>query len=208
VITSGRKYLSDRPCLHGHVGWRWLGNRGCVECHRDGVNKFRRENPEVRKRQEAARKSSDPEGWKARRQEEHARWKARHPDRVAEIRRRASRKWHASHPELSRAKHKEFHRANPHKNAEYHSKRRSLESGADGKHTAADLRSLADRQRHRCAFCGVKLTKGRRAVDHIIPISRGGSNVPSNLQWLCFSCNSRKKDRDQHVFARELGLLL
>ena len=43
-----------------------------------------------------------------------------------------------------------------------------------------------------CSFCG---STEDLTVDHIIPVSRGGTNDLENLQPLCRSCNSYKKDR-------------
>ena len=37
-------------------------------------------------------------------------------------------------------------------------------------------------------------------VDHIVPRSRGGTDDPDNLQALCYSCNSMKRDRDTTDF--------
>jgi 5-methylcytosine-specific restriction endonuclease McrA len=46
-----------------------------------------------------------------------------------------------------------------------------------------------------CQLCGKKLTKENVTIDHIIPISRGGTNDKDNLQPLCSSCNSYKNTR-------------
>lgn len=43
-----------------------------------------------------------------------------------------------------------------------------------------------------CACCGKKLTTKTMTMDHIIPISRGGTNKPENLIALCESCNKQK----------------
>lgn len=43
-----------------------------------------------------------------------------------------------------------------------------------------------------CAHCG---TSESLSVDHVIPISRGGTNDLENLQCLCRPCNSRKGAR-------------
>lgn len=43
----------------------------------------------------------------------------------------------------------------------------------------------------RCVECGVT---ERLTIDHIHPVSKGGTNDPINLQTLCHRCNSRKSD--------------
>ena len=43
-----------------------------------------------------------------------------------------------------------------------------------------------------CVACG---TDERLQVDHIIPVSRGGTNDLDNLQMLCKSCNASKRDK-------------
>jgi hypothetical protein len=61
------------------------------------------------------------------------------------------------------------------------------------------------RDHHRCLRCN---TDERLTVDHIWPVSRGGSDDLENLQTLCQSCNSRKGarvDADQIDQARVLA---
>lgn len=79
---------------------------------------------------------------------------------------------------------------------------------AEGFYTPHDIGLLFLRQRGRCAMwnCRVKLTK--KHVDHIQPLSKGGTNWPRNLQLLCPTCNHRKHAKDPIVWAQENGRLL
>ena len=45
---------------------------------------------------------------------------------------------------------------------------------------------------YKCRICGAT---EKLVLDHIVPVSKGGSDDPSNLQTLCWSCNSRKGAR-------------
>lgn len=48
------------------------------------------------------------------------------------------------------------------------------------------------RDRGRCVDCG---TRERLEFDHIVPVSRGGSNTARNIELRCESCNRRKSAR-------------
>lgn len=73
--------------------------------------------------------------------------------------------------------------------AECKQRRRAREVDAPGHFTAGEWLELQEKQKNLCAGCFLpkKLT-----VDHIVPLSKGGSNYIGNIQGLCLSCNSRK----------------
>jgi ATP adenylyltransferase len=56
------------------------------------------------------------------------------------------------------------------------------------------------RARFRCELCEVSADVRALEVDHIVPRVRGGKDDPDNLQALCYSCNSMKRDRDATDF--------
>lgn len=89
--------------------------------------------------------------------------------------REAGRKWGKENPDKIRA--------NNHR-------RRARKRGAPGTHTAQEWADLCARYDHRCLCCG--MVPEKMTVDHVVPISLGGSNDIGNLQPLCLSCNSSK----------------
>jgi len=55
---------------------------------------------------------------------------------------------------------------------------------------------ILERDRFTCMDCGATPADGAKLeVDHTIPVSKGGSNDPSNLRTLCSDCNRGKSNR-------------
>jgi 5-methylcytosine-specific restriction endonuclease McrA len=73
-------------------------------------------------------------------------------------------------------------------------KRRAKLAQSPGNFTAADVARRCVEQKGLCALCGIPLTADFH-VDHIIPISRGGSNDASNIQIAHPFCNRSKGAR-------------
>jgi 5-methylcytosine-specific restriction endonuclease McrA len=44
----------------------------------------------------------------------------------------------------------------------------------------------------RCVYCGHALAPELATLDHVIPLSRGGSHLPGNLVSACQPCNQMK----------------
>lgn len=62
--------------------------------------------------------------------------------------------------------------------------------GASGSFTLLEWQEILEQYNYRCLACG---TTENISIDHIIPVSIGGTNYAANLQPLCKSCNSSKQ---------------
>ena len=57
--------------------------------------------------------------------------------------------------------------------------------------TAIKKQEIHERFNHKCVYCG-ELSE---EIDHIVPISRGGTNDDNNLVAACMACNRSKSDK-------------
>ena len=55
---------------------------------------------------------------------------------------------------------------------------------------------ILKRDGFRCVICGASAQDGAKLhVDHIVPVSKGGKTIKSNLRTLCSTCNLGKRDK-------------
>ena len=186
-----RRYFTGAPCVKGHIAERHTTDKTCIECKRERASlpknrasKARREARPKHKTRRAANmrrlREQDPEGYRARQNA----WMKLNIGRV----RRYSRDWNK-------------------RNKLYRRAQQAARRSNEGSYSSNDVLDIYRKQKGRCAACGVKL---RRVfdVDHIVPLKRGGTSWPRNLQLLCRTCNRSKKDRDPLDYAKSRGLLV
>ena len=116
-------------------------------------------------------------------------WYQANRERLAE----KDRQRQLADPERATRRAREWERAHPTRSAANHAaksaNRRAEMYNADGRLSGADVIELWRREPV-CVDCG-----DGRGLDHVIPLSRGGSNTSGNLANRCRSCNSRKGKR-------------
>ncbi len=118
------------------------------------------------------------------------RWRAKTGDRW-NVYRRNRYASNPQHAEKIKAAVKKWREDNHAEWLERHKSHEARRRGAEGKFTKADIVRLWDAQGGVCVYCSADLEVSVE-VDHIQPISRGGTNWPNNIQLLCHSCNRHK----------------
>lgn len=119
------------------------------------------------------------------------------------------RAYHAAHREKENARRRKNNERNREQKREYNrqwqrnnrdlnlagsQRYRARKRGAQGTHTAEDLRLIYESQKGLCWWCE-KPVGDSYQVDHRIPLSRGGSDNPENLVIACPACNQSKRDK-------------
>lgn len=137
-------------------------------------------------------------------------WRAVNPDFIArrdkEKHRAADARYRQAHLDAMRKKNKTYYENNSKKLIHNQAKYRALRKTAEGEYSLDDIIRIYALQRSKCGWCK-KSHKKSYHVDHIKPLSKGGSNWPKNLQLLCPGCNLRKTNKDPLLWARQNGRL-
>lgn len=115
-------------------------------------------------------------------------WRDANPDKIKEYRAKEYQKHRQAYLDRASA----WTKANPALVSQikrrYKSKRKVWEM--TGSFTQDEWDVLCDYYGKKCLSCG--RTDAKLTVDHVVPLSVGGTNSIENIQPLCGSCNSSK----------------
>lgn len=186
-LTANLYYFTGKPCKHGHVSPR-RSSGVCVDCNAIQCKKWREEN-KIRSRENGRLAyAKNVEKMRSRKRAQMQKTRENFPEKSKE----ANRRWYQSHKQEA---------------AENSRNKKALKRKAEGKHFQRDIIKLLEAQKGKCINC-LKSIIGKFHVDHIIPLAKGGSNWPSNLQLLCPKCNCSKKDTMPLEWAKKNGRLV
>ena len=122
------------------------------------------------------------------RKEEHSQYYKNNKKEVL----KRNKKYHESIADKRKVYLREWRRNNKDKMAEYYHRRRSLAiKNGNNTLTSKQIKELMNNHPY-CEYCGVK---ENLAVEHTIPLSRGGTNSIDNVTVACKSCNSSKSTK-------------
>ena len=204
------KPLSD---FNKHKTCRYGVRSQCKACDVAYSDKWKAENPEAarkhRSKNHQTHKSerltynklwiaSNPDKIKAQRQRYHSNHR---DERVSRSRQRYAtnkeshleymRRRYTENKEKIVAKIQEWRNKNPEKKLQYSHTRRAKIKGNGGTFTVQEWKELCSKYGNKCLVPGCDRTD--LSPDHVIPISKGGTNSITNIQPLCSYHNNKKR---------------
>jgi 5-methylcytosine-specific restriction endonuclease McrA len=226
-----RKFDPGVDCVNGHTSLRWTNNGICIDCKRARDNAYNAAHPAehlARSRKSAAARPSAVKAYQRLYYAAHTSaikkrtraWAVAHPEHVRTRARAWCRKHrdrlnartralYAMNPAPSRESKRRWKQANPAKVRAADSLRRAKEIGAATgcrKSYALFVAAMRSAPSIPCYWCRTKTKVGRRHLDHIIPLAKGGADTIGNLCVACPPCNLRKSAKLPEEFAGQSEL--
>lgn len=204
-------YFTGKLCKNGHIDRRFVSSFGCAQCafEREQLPRYkikasakgkawRLANLDVARKKNRDWHIDNPEASIAN----TLRWQRKNPEKITI----AKDKWNSENKDRIRETGTIWRLANPEKVRANHGNRWARTQAAEGSFSGDDILNLMAKQTARCAspYCAIDISV-EYSVDHNIPLCRGGSNWPSNLQLLCTSCNSSKRNRTMEEWQETLA---
>ncbi len=201
----GDRYYRSTPCRRcGHVVRR-VANAHCVNCTSEYANAWKasrlgQERARKRKWRKANRETVNASKRKARasRAAETLQKKRDRADLRA-IRAGYRRLLHRAHIAARRLPDNPVDRTAAKRLSwrRMRALRRARKRSADGAYTNEQAHFILQLQNGHCAYCQSTVDL---CVDHMVALSRGGSNHGHNIQWLCKPCNDAKGARSDDEY--------
>jgi len=218
--VCGRVFPATAEFFHRHGGGELRAQ--CKECHCAQKRRYRQENLEKVKERNAKYRANnhekEVERWKRYREENadsirlkkrqywidnldanHERQR-RYREQNAELVRAQKRLYRKANIEDARERDRRYRKSHKVQRRIWESARRARKRSAPGSYTVADIERQYQAQKGKCYYCGMKVGK-QYHIDHVVPLSRGGSNSPENVVIACPDCNFGKNNKLPHEWA-------
>lgn len=87
-------------------------------------------------------------------------------------------------------------------------RRRAYKANAQGSHTYQELQNLLIKQGHKCIYCNccLKSINVPCHADHIVPLSRNGTDYIENIAIACPYCNCSKSNKTLYEWVEYIML--
>jgi 5-methylcytosine-specific restriction endonuclease McrA len=191
--TPEEKRLAQRAATK-----RWLNKPGNREKHHAAVKRCRQQSEakETHRKRQLAYASKNRLQEKAR----AAKWRKDFPEKARELDRRKYLKAKDAVLEYNRRYRKEH----PGIISFWRKNRKGRKRASGGRITRKFVLNLFVIQNGKCLACKTEFAESGYQIDHVIPLSKGGKHLNSNVQLLCPTCNKRKSAREMDEFLKIL----
>ena len=167
-------------------------NNYCKTCQVAYLRDYHRRNPDKDKQYKKSWRAKNPDYGRLyylsnqeRLNKRNAEWRVKNPARKAEL----DRNYAIANREKRRRYAAEYARNHPEQQSRNRQMRRArLRNARIYRVTEKDIRRILHKD---CVYCG---QKGEQ-IDHVIPLSRGGSHSIGNLVSSCAKCNLTKNNK-------------